>query len=68
MAPPHGGPGKLGGNAGATGNRGKGQDCSLKGKRATTKAQLVAQAAAKAFKDRISLISRLAMENVEKAL
>ena len=51
-----------------TGHQGKGKDCSSKGKRVATRAQLQAQAAAEAFKDCISLISRIAMENMEKAL
>ena len=61
MAPTHG-------SGGGNGHRGKGEDSSDKGQRAATCAQLQAQAATEAFKDRIPLISRLAMENMEKAL
>ena len=56
------------GSEGGSGHRGKGEDSGGKGKRAVTQAQLQAQVAAEAFKDRIPLISRLAMENMEKAL
>ena len=61
MALPHG---SVGGN----GRQGKGEDYSGKGKRAAIQDQLQAQEAAEVFKDRIPLISRLAMENMEKAL
>ena len=61
MAPPRG-------SVGGTGQRGKGEDRNGNGKRVATWGQLQAQDAIEAFKYRIPFISRLAMENMEKAL
>ena len=61
MAPPRG-------SVGGTGQQGKREDRDGNGKRVATWGQLQAQDAIEAFEDCIPFISRLAMENMEKAL